>query len=634
MHALCRMFGSEARKPGARGPARRPAVSYQISPTNYLILSEGERDEVLRRFVRIMAGVEKKLRVTIRNQSVQASYAGRPYRYTEKMVYFTSRQDLGPAIMAGGFKSTRLDEPVSDEISRERLHHMDMADGTLCRAYTVYDHARSISPAWINGIASLSDILNIDVSPVSPHAARRMLVSHANTLDSSANRRAREEAEEARHVNDLVQKQETVIYECGLTAMVTARDASSLAKKCAEFERQARWSQIRLLSVRGRQKATLDGWGHRFLYEGSGMAAFYPFESSDMIEADGAGGVYIGSNELTGTPVIYDYLRRSNYNMTILGSSGAGKSVAAKTYIDNFRRMLSEKYGASQPYKAYILDLHGEYAQLAEYLEMNVLNIMDRTELGLDPFHLLDTGDQAVDMLATVSEMPANLRSLAISRAQGAGSVADLVQILQNDKTGHAEDCRRAATYLLEFAEGELAGMFRGDLPLHGRTVVTLRNADKSKINAMLISLILQRIWNDIRRTERHVPKLLVIEEAWFVLSMPSTARIIDDIARSGRKENLHCLVMTQDIDEMITSPAGAAVIKNSATMMMLRLVKETAVKLQGVLALSDKERDEITMLDTGQAMVRADNNRIKLKVRPTPAQLKKFDTSAGGFTA
>ena len=150
----------------------------------------------------------------------------------------------------------------------------------------------------------------------------------------------------------------------------------------------------------------------------------------------------------------------------------------------------------------------------------------------------------------------------------------------------------------------------------------------------MLISLALQKIWLDVRDAPAHVPKVLVIEEAWFALRMESTAAILSNIARSGRKENCHLIVMTQDIDEVLGSEHGAAVIKNSATVMLHALKPATASTLQRVLDLSDKERDEIAALDKGQAIMRADRNRIKLQVMPTPEQLARFNTAATGLTA
>ena len=610
---------------------KKKQVSYQINPMNYVILSEQEKIAVLRQFTTIMLAIEKKVRITIINQIINTDYAGEHYSYAEKMVYFTSKQDLGSELFGTGFKSVRLDEPLEFKVKAERMKHMEMESGEVYRAYNVHSFSRGITPAWINQLSSICSMINIDISPMKPGAARRALLTHANTLDGRLGLRAKEEAAQAREVNDLLQKQMTSVFDVGITAIVSAPDEKTLKKNCREFERNARWRQISCLAIGGVQKEVLDGRGPKFLFEANSVTAFYPFESSDLIEADGAGGVYLGTNDLTGTPVIYDYLRRTNYNMIVLGASGFGKSVAAKTYIDNFYHMMKSRY-PNQPFKSYILDLHGEYVQLAKYLNMDVMDLMARDEMGLDPFALLQTSDAAVDLLAEVSKMPPKLKSITLSMAHGVKSVAEMVQRLESDTTAKAADCQQAAEFLSQFVGGDLAAMFKGELKIKDRTIISLRKATESDTNSMLISLALQKIWRDIRDAPRHEAKLIVIEEAWFVLRLPETAAILSNIARSGRKENCHLLVMTQDIDEVLGNEHGKAVIKNSATLLMLGLKPATVESLKQILDLSDKECNEIKNLAKGNAIMRADRNRIKLQIKPTADQLKQFDTAATGF--
>ena len=625
-------------KQGKKPPRpKRPDVSYRIAPANYLILSENEKDGMLRQFIRVVGSLEEKrrLRITTVNRKAAAECAGRTYDYVEEAVYFTSKQDLGPALSSAGFRSARMDEPLRFVADGEKSGHMSLPDGALARAFVVYDFPRSITPAWFHQIARLATVAEVDITQLRPTAARRALITHANTHEAMGGRRLAEEAQDARDVNDMLQRQETRVYECAIRAVVTGEDAADLARNCREFKRNCAQRSIKAMSVPGKQgEIAMNGWGPRFLFEGGSCAAFYPFVSSTLLEIDGAGGVYMGANEFDGTPVVYDYLRRTNYNMTVLGSSGSGKSVSAKTYLDNFQAMMRDKYGADVPMMMYILDLHGEYVALKDYLGLDVLDLMSRDEMGLDPFRLLPSSDIAADMLADVSEMPPALRSITTSKADGCSTVAELVARLRAETGKDADRCSEAAAHLSMFAEGALSGMFQGELKIRDRTILSLRKASDSNINSMLISLALQKIWLDIRDAPQHVPKVLVIEEAWFALRMKSTAAILSNIARSGRKENCHLIVMTQDIDEVLASEHGAAVIKNSATVMLHALKPATANILQKVLDLSDKERDEIATLDKGQAIMRADHNRIKMQVRPTPEQLAKFNTAATGLAA
>lgn len=622
------MFGIlESEKKPAKKKIKKilhPKISYKLKAFNYDILSMDERDEVLRSFVMLLMASEKKTTMSIINRFTDIAVAGISHTYVDRSVYLTSKHDLGPNLTGGKFQHTRQDTPVEFKVAKENMQSLEMADGNWWRPYIIYNFAKNIHPAWITTLAGMCSIVNIDLEPMTPGQARRALSSHANTLSMMLSQRAKIEADEARQINDLVVNQEITMYKIGITAIVTGDSQKSLEKNCKEFERQARWRQISYLSISGKQAKMLLSGEPRFMFPSSSLAALWPFLSSELMAPDG---VYLGSNELTGAPVIYDYTKMTNCNMTILGASGSGKSMTAKTYISNFLEMAKSRYGDIQ-IMAYILDLHGEYVDLSEHLNMDVVDLIGGESLGLDPFILLEASDRAADLLCDVVNMPPNLKSLVISKSEGVTTVHQMVDKLHNDTTDDSADCRSAATYLAQFTSGELAKKFTGDMKIGDKAVIALRKAAHTNINSMLITLTLLKIWQDMRNTSVHIPKLLVIEEAWFALRMESTASILSDIARSGRKENVHMLLMTQDIDEVLDSEHGAAVIKNSSTILMLKLSPASAERVRKVLELSESEKQEISSLDKGQAIMRADSNRIKLRVRPSAEQLKMFDTS------
>ena len=214
-------------KGGKKAPRpKTPDVSYRIAPANYLILSENEKDGMLRQFIRVIGSLEEKrrLRITAVNRKAVAECAGRTYDYVEEAVYFTSKHDLGPALSSAGFRSARMDEPVKFVADEERAGHLLLPDGALARAFVVYDFPRSITPAWFHQIARVATVAEADIVQLRPTAARRALITHANTHESMGGRRLAEEAQDARSVNDMLQRQETRVYECAIRAVVTGTD--------------------------------------------------------------------------------------------------------------------------------------------------------------------------------------------------------------------------------------------------------------------------------------------------------------------------------------------------------------------------------------------------------------------------
>lgn len=596
-------------------------TGYRIKPSNYYTLSEEERAAKLRGFVRIISSMEGRLDITMASERVSVDGV----EYTEKSVYLGSRQDMGAAISEAGFGTVRLDSPYTIDADMERPLHIE-SGGTLYRAYTLYDMSRSITPAWINGVFDMCGCVIIRMWPVPPSRARRMLVSYANISGARAGRRHAEESDRAGYVRDLIEKEESSLVECAVMPLVSGRTIPDLGRRCGEFERAASWRQVRCVSIRGMQGRILNGAGHRFLFELGSCAVFYPFESANMIES--GGGVYVGSNTVNGAPVIYDYTRRVNSNVTLIGESGRGKSTAAKTYVSNFLRAHQERYGNTHRVMLCIIDPHGEYAPLAEHLGAEVRDLEGRDHMGLDPFGLFGSSSRAAGILADAAGMPANLRSVAVAAAEGCGSIPELVGRLEGGAGPHRRDRVRAASYLLQFTTGDAARLFQGDVAMPDRVVYTMRKADKTSLNAMIVSMVMARAWRAMRDAPRHIPKLFVIDEGWFVSSMESTGQVLEDIARSGRKENVHMLFLSQEPADILDNQYGQAVLNNSATIFLFGLKSDLARKLQGVLRLSDTERREIESLDRGHAILRADDHRIRLHVRPTESQLERFSTT------
>ncbi|GIU71979.1 MAG: hypothetical protein KatS3mg003_1458 [Candidatus Nitrosocaldaceae archaeon] len=124
-----------------------------------------------------------------------------------------------------------------------------------------------------------------------------------------------------------------------------------LVKLTKQFKRQNNAMLVKFDNIPFMQKQLLYNNDKKELFiELGSLAIIYPFISSDMLELDG---IKLGMNIITKAPVIYDYRLRDNYNIVILASSGAGKSVTAKTIVN---RLLA-KYDCY----LYIIDPQGEY---------------------------------------------------------------------------------------------------------------------------------------------------------------------------------------------------------------------------------------------------------------------------------
>ncbi|MDP7974641.1 MAG: helicase HerA domain-containing protein [Thermoprotei archaeon] len=109
----------------------------------------------------------------------------------------------------------------------------------------------------------------------------------------------------------------------------------------------------------------------KLLIPGSTVAAFFPFSSVEVKET---GGVPLGENAITGSPVLFDFFSHRNYNVLLLGPSGTGKSAAIKILAIRLTHMYPDM-------PAIILDPEGEYELVARATGMKLLELRESLTL-------------------------------------------------------------------------------------------------------------------------------------------------------------------------------------------------------------------------------------------------------------
>jgi hypothetical protein len=92
-----------------------------------------------------------------------------------------------------------------------------------------------------------------------------------------------------------------------------------------------RYLQEALLTGTGPKYAT----GRWFYITTSGALSLFPFCGLDVVDP---AGVFLGQNLATGNAILYDVFEKENYNMSVMGQSGFGKSTFIKTYLSRTLR--------------------------------------------------------------------------------------------------------------------------------------------------------------------------------------------------------------------------------------------------------------------------------------------------------
>jgi hypothetical protein len=125
--------------------------------------------------------------------------------------------------------------------------------------------------------------------------------------------------------------------------------------------------------------------------------------------------------------------------------------------------------------------------------------------------------------------------------------------------------------------------------------------------------IITHHIWNTVRKELRK--RLLIIDEAWWMMRSQDTASFLFSIAKRGRKYYLGISTITQDVSDFLNSPYGVPMITNSSIQILLRRSPTSVDLVQQTFKLSDEEKYLLLESDVGEGIFFAGLKHVAVKV-------------------
>jgi len=355
------------------------------------------------------------------------------------------------------------------------------------------------------------------------------------------------------------------------------------------------------------------------------MRVFFPFIAEDLRDEDG---VFLG---LSGTrsPVEFNVYKRHNYNMVILGVSGAGKSMTAKIYLN---RML-KKYG--DDLIIFGIDPENEYVtpDVKRYLGLNTVVVEEGQKLGLDPIKLmnidLERGESVLD-IAQVAELLADLYAVP-QQLQGTlraelftmqGNVENIVEFVDNLKDGRLRQYFRgaAAPPDIHIYEGK-------PRKLTGSVVFGLREVKNRRLKILISAFLSTYAYSNLLQYGNRA--IFFTDEAWLYMDTPSVLNLFENISRRGRKYFLNFLYITQRAEDIARTPEGRSILEQAASALLLRQEKEGIDMLKQIYKLSNHEASMLIDARPGFGLLKAGDKRIAMQVIPTQQEYYTFTTNA-----
>jgi len=364
------------------------------------------------------------------------------------------------------------------------------------------------------------------------------------------------------------------------------------------------------------------------------VRTWYPFIAEDLIDE---GGVFLGYTS-TRSPIFFNPFRRNNYNVVILGETGAGKSMTAKVLI----KRLKEK---NPELRVFGLDPENEYVGVARAFGAGALNIAHNMKLGLDPFKLYHEGLLSVDELSDMLS--------AFYLPEGDMVLANRLRTEVFDN----EDSPDVATFVgrLESLDPPVHGhlsaavvppdsnIYSGSPPdVMGNVVFGVRDVAGSvgvagkRFKALAVTLLavyLQKQLFGTTASGNYERGLFFVDEAWQFVRYPVTMEVLEAVARKARKYNKSFIFITQRPFDVAKDEAGRAILEQSATSILLRQQAAALDTLTTLYGLRKEEAQALLTAERGNGVMRSGSYLIGISVQPTEEELKLFSTSGSWAT-
>jgi hypothetical protein len=120
---------------------------------------------------------------------------------------------------------------------------------------------------------------------------------------------------------------------------------------------------------------------------------------------------------------------------------------------------------------------------------------------------------------------------------------------------------------------------------------------------------------------------LLILDELWSLLRHPELAQLVEEIARIGRHHFLSLWIASQQVEEMIGSEQGLAVLNNAAIRIYLKQSGPDGELLARKLNLSQAARTYLRGAARGQALLDVGGMLIPVDIQATLREHSEIST-------
>ncbi len=361
------------------------------------------------------------------------------------------------------------------------------------------------------------------------------------------------------------------------------------------------------------------------------LSSTFPFVSFDLSSGEG---ILYGINRHNNSLILFDRFSLENANEVIFAKSGSGKSYFEKVQI--LRYLMT---GVD----VIVLDPENEYRPLAQAVGGSFFDISLGSENHINPFDLPEPREDEKPedvlrsnvinlvglmriMLGGLSPEEDSIMDRAITETYAAKDITvesdpaswknniplmeDLEQVLRT-----MEGADSLVRRLEKFTKGTYANFFNkpSNISLNtGFVAFGIRDMEEG-LRPMAMYIMMRYIWNIVRSEFKK--RILVIDEAWWVMQSEDGASFLYGIAKRARKYYLGVTTITQDAGDFLKSDYGKPIITNSSIQVLMKQSPATIEEVKKAFNLTDEEKNLLLETEVGEGIFFAGQNHVAIKV-------------------
>jgi conjugal transfer ATP-binding protein TraC len=519
----------------------------------------------------------------------------------------------------------------------------------IARTFFVMSYPRILTDSWFAPLINLDRVLDISIFVHPIDSAEILKKFQKKVAEVQSQIMAREEKglvrdpildnayQDLEQLRDQLQQAQERLFDVGVYITIYGATTEELDKAESEIKSmlESRLVYVKPALFQQEQgfKSVLpigiDALAVNSKLNSSPLSSIFPFVSFDLTSDKG---ILYGVNRHNASLILFDRFSLENYNSVIFAKSGSGKSYATKLEI--LRTLMFDT-------EVLVIDPEREYEFLAQTVGGRYFNISLNSEHHINPFDLAAPreDESAADVLrsnivALVGLFRIMLGGLtpeedaiidkAISETYALKDITvdsnftEVEPPLLSDfelVLAGMEGSESLGQRLSKYTKGTWSGFINQptNVDINKKFVVFSVRDMEDDLKPVAMYLITHYIWNAVRKNLKK--RLLVIDEAWWMMKSDDTASFLYSMAKRGRKYYLGLATITQDVDDFLRSPYGLPMITNSSIQLLLKQSPTTIDNLQKTFNLSDEEKYLLLESDVGEGIFFAGLKHVAIKI-------------------